>query len=237
MSQQFLKFIQRGQAPEAAEAVEADPSLVSFRDAQGISALMWAIYSGQTTIRNFLLVQISNQGIPLDLFEAAAIGDTAEIEAALEPDPGQFVQLAPNSQIQSYSPDGWTALHLAAAFGTPEAVKLLLDRGAKVDAVSKNPQSNQPLHAAVALSRNSETIKLLLEAGADPNARQTAGYTAIFSAAAANRRDLAELLIAHGADPKLENDLSQSPATLARERGHEELAAWLESQSQQRPSS
>jgi ankyrin repeat protein len=230
MSQQFLKYIQRGQAAEAAEAVEADPSLVSFRDAQGISALMWAIYSGQTTIRNFLLVQISNQGIPLDLFEAAAVGDTAEIEAALEPEPGQLIQLTTANQILSYAPDGWTALHLAAAFGTPEAVKLLLDQGAKVDAISKNPQANQPLHAALALSRDPESIKLLLEAGANPNARQTAGYTALFSAAAANRRDLAELLITHGANPKLENDLSQTPATLARDRDHTELADWLESQ-------
>ena len=228
MSQQFLKHIQRGQAPEIAEAVEADPSLVTFRDAQGVSALMWSIYTGQTTIRNFLLVQISNQGVPLDLFEASAVGDTAEIEAALEPEPGQLTQLQPGSPIQNYSPDGWTALHLAAAFGTPEAVKLLIERGAKVDAVSKNPQTNQPLHAATALSRNPESIKLLLEAGADANARQTAGYTALFSAAAANRLDLVELLLAHGADPKLTNDFGQTAGTFARERHHITLADWLE---------
>jgi hypothetical protein len=69
---------------------------------------------------------------------------------------------------------------------------------------------------------------LLLDAGADPNARQTAGFTAIFSAAAANRRNLTEILIANGADPGIRNDFGQSAAGFARERGHAELADWLE---------
>ena len=63
-----------------------------------------------------------------------------------------------------------------------------------------------------------------------PLPRQAGGFTAIFSAAAANRRDLAELLIAHGADPKAANDFSQTPAGFARERKHEDLANWLETQ-------
>jgi ankyrin repeat protein len=229
MSQHFLKSIQRGDAAAVAEAVAADPSLVTWRDPQGISPLMWAIYTGQTTIRNFLLVQIANQGIPLDLFEAAALGDPAEIAAALEPAPTDLIQLNPTSGLQDYSPDGWTALHLAAAFGTPAAVRLLLDLGAKVDAVSTNPQANQPLHAALALGRNPETVQMLLDAGADPNARQVAGFTAIYSAAAANRRDLVELLLAHGANPVLVNDLGQTAAGYARERGHTEIADWLDS--------
>jgi ankyrin repeat protein len=78
------------------------------------------------------------------------------------------------------------------------------------------------------LGRNPEAVVLLLKAGADPNARQTAGFTAIFSAAAANRRDLAELLIANGADPAIKNDLGQTAAGFARERSHKELADWLE---------
>jgi uncharacterized protein len=219
MSLPFLKYVQRGATAEVADAVHDDPSLLTLRDAQGVSPLMWSIYSSQPLIRDFLLAQFAEKGIALDLFEAAAVADADALTRRLE--------FAPES-VNDYSPDGWTALHLAAAFGSPEAVRILLAHGAKVDAASRNPQANQPLHAVLALGRNPETIQLLLEAGANPNARQTAGYTAIFSAAAANRRDLCELLIAHGANPKLENDFNQTAATFARDRGHLELANWLE---------
>lgn len=220
MSQQFLKYIQRGATVEVADAVAADPSLLTWRDVQGVSALMWAIYSGQVLVRDFLLVERARTGVALDAFEAAAVGNMEYLAKALDAMPGI---------VHEQSGDGWTALHLAAAFGTPEAVQLLLDRGAAVDAVSTNAQKNQPLHAALALGRNPETIRILLEAGADPNARQTGGYTAIFSAAAANRRDLVELLVAHGAAPAILNDFGQSAADFARERGHTELADWLDS--------
>jgi uncharacterized protein len=220
VSQAFLKFIQRGATVEVADAVAADPTLIQWRDAQGVSALMWSIYSGQTLVRDFLLVELERTGAPLDIFEAAAIGNVAVLESALA---------TQSDLVNEWSTDGWTPLHLAAAFGSPEAVELLLDRGAPVAAVSKNPQTNQPLHAALALGRNPETIRLLLAAGADPDARQTAGYTALFSAAAANRRDLAEILIAHGANPTLQNDFGQTAATFARERNHAELADWLDS--------
>jgi ankyrin repeat protein len=220
MSQQFLKLIQRGATAEIADAVAADPALLSWRDAQGVSALIWSIYSGQPLVRDYLLAEKSRIGELLDIFEASAIGDALTLRQILNETP---------QAAHEFSGDGWTPLHLAAAFGTPEAVHLLLENGAQVDAVSKNPQTNQPLHAALALGRNPETIKLLLDAGANPNARQTGGFTPIFSAAAANRRDLAEALIAHGADAAIQNDFGQTAAGFARERNHTELAVWLES--------
>jgi uncharacterized protein len=219
MSQQFLKFIQRGATAEVADAVAADPELLSWRDAQGVSALLWSIYSGQTLVRDFFLAEMAQSGIALDVFEAAAAGNLAALRQALDASP---------DSVSAYSADGWTPLHLAAAFGTPEAVRLLLESGASVNAISKNAQTNQPLHAALALGRNAESIRLLLDAGADPNARQTAGFTAIFSAAAANRLDLAEILVAHGANAGILNDFGQSAAGFARERSHTELADWLE---------
>jgi uncharacterized protein len=219
VSQQFLKLIQRGATAEVADAVAADPALIFWRDAQGVSALMWSIYSGQTLVRDFLLAERLRTSIPLDVFEAAAAGDAVALSGALDAAP---------QAIHEPSSDGWTALHLAAAFGTSESVRLLLDRGAAVDAVSSNAQRNQPLHAALALGRDPETISLLLQAGADPNARQTGGFTAVFSAAAANRHDLVKLLLVHGADPGVANDFGQTAAGFARERSHAELADWLD---------
>jgi ankyrin repeat protein len=226
MSQQLLKWIQSGATAEIADAVADDPALALWRDQQGVSALLWSVYCGQGMIRDYLLGQLSHAGQPLDIFEAAATGNPDAVGTALGNAPGASASGA----VNSYSGDGWTPLHLAAAFGTPQAVEALLAAGALVDAVSQNPQHNQPLHAALALGRNSESIQLLVKAGADPNATQTGGYTPIFSAAAANRRDLTQLLVSLGADPHHRNDFGQSPADFARQRGHAELADWLEAQ-------
>ena len=216
---QFLKLIQTGATAEVADAVTRDPSLAAFRDPQGVSALMWSIYSGQNLVRDFLVEHLGTIGIDLDLFEASALGNLPRLNQILDAEP---------NEVGAFSADGWTALHLAAAFGTSEAVAVLLDRGAHVDTVSQNPQRNLPLHAAYALGRNREIIEMLLAHGADANASQVGGYTALFSAAAANRRDLAELLLICGAKPHLKNDLGKTAAEYARERGHTEIAAWLE---------
>jgi ankyrin repeat protein len=221
MSSPFLKLIQTGATAEVADAVQADPALAGWRDPQGVSALLWAVYCGQALVLNFLLARLAADEIALDIFEAAATGDDARLTVLLESE---------SALAESYSGDGWTPLHLAAGFGTPAAVSVLLRSGGRVDAVSRNPQQNQPLHAALALGKNPETVRLLLTHGAQANAAQAGGFTPIFSAAIANRRDLAEMLLAHGADPRARSDQDKTAADFARERGHAELAAWLESQ-------
>jgi ankyrin repeat protein len=220
MSSPFLKLIQQGAAAAVADQVSADPGLATARDPEGISPLLWSIYCGQTPIRDFLLERLHASSIALDIFEASATGDATQLKILLAAEP----ELA-----HTFSGDGWTPLHLAAAFGTPEAVSALLSAGAAIDAVSRNPQQNQPLHAALALGKNIEIIKILLAAGAKPNATQAGGFTPLFSAAIANRRDLAEILLAHGAKPQMKSDADKTAAGFARERGHTEMATWLES--------
>ena len=221
MSVEFFELIGRGATKEVADAVTATPELASSRNNEGVSALLWAVYFGQEATRDFLRARRAAAGVALDIFEAAATGDETRLKEILKETP---------EAVRAISGDGWTPLHLAAAFGTPGGVALLLASGASVDAVSGNAQKNQPLHAAVALGRNSETIKLLLDHSAQANAAQAGGFTPIFSAAAANRRDLADLLIAHGADARHRSDSGKTPGDFARERGHGELASWLEGQ-------
>jgi ankyrin repeat protein len=104
---------------------------------------------------------------------------------------------------------------------------VLIEAGAAVDAVAANPMAVMPLHSA-ASARNLETVRLLLDHGAPPNARQHGGWAPIHAAAQNGDRAMIELLLQHGADPKLANDEGKTPAMVAREKGHAEVAALLE---------
>jgi ankyrin repeat protein len=220
VSQDFLQLIQSGDAAAVAAALENDLSLAQYRDAQGVSALLWSVYTGQRKVSLLLMAKLATLSVPLDVFEAASTGDEARLQAILS---------EKASAVEEFSSDGWTALHLAAAFGTPLSVGALIFRGARVDAISQNAQQNQPLHAALALGKNPSTIELLVSHGADVNATQAGGFTPIFSAAAANRIDLVEMLMEHGANPRHTSDQGNTPADIAREHGHAELADWLDS--------
>ena len=79
MSQRFLNLIRNGQTAEVAAAAEEDPSLIGCRDAQGVSAFLWSIYSSQPVIRDFLRAHLPS----LDIFEACALGDCTRIETLL----------------------------------------------------------------------------------------------------------------------------------------------------------
>jgi ankyrin repeat protein len=214
MSQLLLNMIRRGQKAEIAELVVESPAEAKARDAQGVSMLMWSIYTRQPEITGCLRPLAGE----LDVYEAAALGDCARLRAIL----------AGNAmQVWAVSEDGWAPLHLACAFGGPEAVKLLLEHGAHAHQVSHNPQRNQPLHAAIALGDSMETVKLLLEAGADVNAVQAGGFTPLHQAAAAGKLDMIALLLEHGARRDARCDQGKIPADYARERGHGAAAELL----------
>ena len=208
MSQRFLNLIQNGQTAEVAAAAEEDPSLIACRDAQGVSAFLWSIYQRQPLIRDFLLTHLPT----LDIFEACALGDCGRIESLLRQDA---------MLVHESSADGWAPLHLAAAFGGPQATALLLSHGAHLHRFSRNPMHNQPLHACVALSQDCETVRLLIEQGADVNMAQAGGYTPLHQAAAAGLEELTRILLEAGADPARPCDQGKTPADYARERKHE----------------
>ncbi len=216
MSQLFFDLIRQGKTAEIAEAVEAQPSVAKSRDAQGISALILAVYTQQPVIRDFLLTHLTD----LDIFEAAAVGDCARLHQLIAQDA---------MSARAVSPDGWTPLHLAAAFAGPEPVTLLLEHGAHVHQFSHNPLRNQPLHACVALNHSVEVVRALLEGGADVNASQHGGYTPLLQAAAAGKKDIVVLLLDYGARQDCICDQGKSAMDYARERGHVEVAELLTS--------
>ena len=74
------------------------------------------------------------------------------------------------------------------------------------------------LHKAV--SRGDAVLaRLLLEQGADPNARDDLGYTPLHEAALTRSVESARLLLAHGARPNVRDRYGFTPLSNAREIG------------------
>jgi ankyrin repeat protein len=217
-SHRTFELLQAGNAEGLRQLLEQDPATSEGRDAAGVSLVMQSLYRG----RRDLAELIASKKQALDIFEATSLGHLDRLKELL-----REASLRDPSAINSYSKDGFTALHFACFFGQSEAARLLLESGAAVDIVAANPTQVMPLHSA-ASARDLEAARLLLEHGAPVNARQQAGWVPIHAAAQNGDRPMVELLLKHHADPKLANDEGKTPAIVAREKGHEEIAAVLE---------
>jgi len=148
---------------------------------------MKALYEGERERAEELL--------PLDeelaMFEAAAFGRIDPLLAILDDDPTQAIVL---------SSDGFTPLHLACFAGGPAATRLLVERGADLERVSEAAIARVRPLGTTAFSRDRESAKILLEAGADPNGAGTDGSTPTQTARANGDEEMIRLLRSHGAD-------------------------------------
>ncbi|CAH0395215.1 unnamed protein product [Bemisia tabaci] len=89
-------------------------------------------------------------------------------------------------------------LHGAVRTGCVELLQELLESGADPNAIESKRSRKTLLHAATERA-DVDALRLLLRRGADPNAECSLGRTPLFSAALANRLDLAAALIQAGA--------------------------------------
>ena len=220
-SEELFEAIEAGDAGRVTAMLDDDPGLATARDAQDVSALMRARYRFDPP----LLDAVRSRVDELDVFEAAALGDVERLRAVLDDDP---------ALATSYSGDGFTALHFAAFFGSPAATALLLERGAPVDALGRGWMTGSALHSAVS-RREAEVARLLLEAGAGADLRQSGGWTPLHAAAANGDLASVELLLDAGADPTATNDEGRSVTDLAEESGDEATIARIRSAGQAAP--
>jgi uncharacterized protein len=161
-----------------------------------MTELLEALYRGQQDKVDELLAAEPQ----LNVHEAAALGRTERLRELLDEGP---------TRANEFGDDGFHPLGLASFFGHVEAARLLLERGADVNALSRNEHIHTAaIHAAAAAEGKGEDVryelvKLALEHGADPNLRQGGGdegFRAIDAARQNGDTRVEQLMLAHGAE-------------------------------------
>jgi ankyrin repeat protein len=217
MSNEFIEAATQGDVERVKAMLRDDPSLAKSRDQNGVSILLKSIYHGQQDIVAALLAS----GIELDIFEAAAAGQTARVEHFIEHDP---------ALVNSYSPDGFTPLGLATFFGHAETVDALITAGAEVNAAYRETMKLTPLGSAMAVGRN-DLARTLIAHGADVNAKAANDLRPLHTAAARGNVESATLLLDHGADISAITSDGKTAISYAEERNHPEMVEFLKNRS------
>ena len=97
------------------------------------------------------------------------------------------------------SSDGWTALMVAAVYGTAQVVDILIQAGSDLNAVDKNCGGQTVLMWAARSGREAkQKVRALLKAGADPKRTSNDGYNVLMSAAGGGDLETVEFLLGFG---------------------------------------
>jgi ankyrin repeat protein len=185
---------------------------------EGETVLMTAAKAGSAAVVRTLLTGGHESLVLADLAQPA-VDDTPPATTGY----GAFVNPAPpRNRADVNAREGWygqTALMWAAAAGNDDVVRLLIEAGATVDAISHEvvaPESEWSQGAAdyadmprgrltavhlAARAGHYETVQALVDAGASLSLVDAAGKTPLDYADANGFTVIADLLRAHGADP------------------------------------
>lgn len=108
----------------------------------------------------------------------------------------------------------------AAAYGTTEEVRTMIDSGMDINA--RHEGSCETALIVAAGGGNINTVRLLVDRGADINAKSCEGGTALLVAIEQCNEDIVEYLLAHGANPN--DKLTEAPGLtalcMAAQRGY-----------------
>jgi len=148
---------------------------MDITDENGNTPWDLAVKGGLRTAQELLLSRKQKSKLVAEAFQAINRKDLISLQQKL--DGG----LDPNLSTSN----GWTLLHHVSFGGRnnadvkfSEMAKLLLDRGADVNCIWKRADGITPLHYAV-LAKDYATMEVLLERGADLNAKCGSGSTPI----------------------------------------------------------
>lgn len=150
----------------------------------GEPALVLAVREGAMRVFDALLVQPG-----IDLEAQAVNGNTALMMAAFKNNRrAAEALLARGAKVNRA---GWTPLHYAAAGGAEDIARLLINRKARLDALSPRESGAYTPLMMAAREAQPGMVRLLLEAGANPALKNTEGLTAAQIAERAGQADIA----------------------------------------------
>lgn len=217
----LMKAAQSGWEPIAAELILAGADL-NLLDDNGDTALHYSAQFGNPRVMKLLLdagaktdIQDKWKQTPLIMCASSCNWD------------GFRVLMDQKVGLGFATPHGGSALQYAAGYGQLAMVNELLAQGASASQASQN-SGETPLINACKWD-HSQIVLTLLSSGADVNARDKSGRTALHHAISPILNiPLVELLLKNGADPKVEDNHGTTPVTRARRLGYEELAKEME---------
>ncbi|MHC4777564.1 MAG: ankyrin repeat domain-containing protein [Planctomycetota bacterium] len=128
------------------------------------------------------------------------------------------------ADLEARDEDGETPLIHAAGYDEPECVRLLLEKGADVNGLNSEDQQT-----ALMVTDDLEVVNILIAAGAQIDARDDCGQTALAIAAGQGADEKVELLLEGGADPTVKDEDGLTPLQIAEQEDEEIVAAILKS--------
>ncbi len=134
--------------------------------------------------------------------------------------------LADGQNVDQIDSLGQSALIAAVSHNSLDIAKLLLDHKANPNLPDGSGWT--PLIYGAYFGGSAELLTELLNHGADINARNDRGVTALFLASAAGHEEQVKFLLSHGADPGIESTAGYTPLRIAQLRGQGKIVALLQ---------